>query len=161
MRAHARRDARIPPSSRGTGRSYERAAIDAWIARHGRDPVATSVKVTREDAAPNRAVRASIERYVARETARRARRDANERERANEDANEDANETDDEEDDEEDETSDGEGEAKESGGTAVNWRARVETATRETATRETATRKVRRYLFPRRRVDVARRLSLS
>ena len=49
-----------------TGRSYERAAIDAWIARHGRDPVATSVKVTREDAAPNRAVRASIERYVAR-----------------------------------------------------------------------------------------------
>jgi hypothetical protein len=140
-----------------TGRSYERAAIDAWIARHGRDPVATSVKVTREDAAPNRAVRASIERYVARETARRARGAATANEGANEDANEDANETDDEEDDEEDETSDGEGEAKESGGTAVNWRARVETATRETATRETAeTRKVRRYLFPRRRVDVVR-----
>ena len=91
-----------------TGRSYERAAIDAWIARHGRDPVATSVKVTREDAAPNRAVRASIERYVARETARRARGAATANEGANEDANEDANETDDEEDDEEDETSDGE-----------------------------------------------------
>ena len=66
-----------------TGRSYERAAIEAHVDAHGRDPVATGVTLAREDVAPNRAMRETIERYVEREAARRRERERErERERA-------------------------------------------------------------------------------
>ena len=132
-----------------TGRSYERAAIEAHVDAHGRDPVATGVTLAREDVAPNRAMRETIERYVEREAARtRANANANERERAR------RRERDAEDErrggEEEDETSDGE--AVETSETAANGGAGGGDATREIVKAKKATRKVVKYLYPRRRV---------
>ena len=132
-----------------TGRSYERAAIEAHVDAHGRDPVATGVTLAREDVAPNRAMRETIERYVEREAAR-TNANANANANAREDASETRRTNDEEAEEEEDETNDGE--AVETSETAANGGAGGGDATREIVKAKRATRKVVKYLYPRRRV---------